>query len=153
MSTIAVVGQNIKATNWTNTLRDFAPPIATNLILPYPPSVNELFAHVPSSHGGMIRVKTKKYKDWSKQAGMLINAQRQQIIAHPGRVYVQYYVTPPRTKHRRDLANTEKACSDALVEYQVIRDDSLIEQLDMRWDREWPDIGVRVTVSNWPEAV
>lgn len=101
-------------------------PSYSILTLSYPPSFNELFAHIPSPHGGYIRVKTEKYRRWLKENAL-----------------------PPRTKHKRDLGNIEKAISDVLVECNIIKDDSLIQEINLAWEREWPEIGVRVFITDW----
>ena len=53
-------------------------------------------------------------------------------------------------KRRRDVANYEKAVSDILVTAGVIEDDSLIEEITLRWaDVE----GVEVTITEYDDGV
>lgn len=122
----------------------------STLTLPYPPSVNELFASVKSPHAGYIRVKTQKYRDWSREAGQAILMQRvAHIRPHPDRVRIEIRATPPKDKRKRDLDNLAKGILDSLVEFHVIADDSRVEDLHLSWDRDWPDVGVRVFVWDW----
>lgn len=93
--------------------------------LPFPPSVNNLFANV-----GNRRVRTARYKAWAKEAG--------QFILHQGRKRIHGHVSlsvalvrPDR--RTRDLSNAMKAVEDLLVDMAVIDDDSLIQRIDVRW--------------------
>lgn len=130
---------------------DFRAQLRSTITLPYPPSVNTLFAHVPSVHGGFIRVKTAKYKDWAKEAGLLLNSQRNtgQLVSHKGRVSITIKATPPKDNRRRDIDNICKAVLDLLVSSNIIIDDFLIDVLHLAWDREAQDVGVLVTVEDY----
>jgi len=93
--------------------------------LPFPPSMNNLFASA-----GKKRVRTERYKAWAKEAG--------QFILHQGRRRVHGHVSlsvalvrPDR--RTRDLSNTLKAIEDLLVDMLVIDDDSLIQRIDVCW--------------------
>src|SRR5690606_33375108 len=94
--------------------------------LPYPPSVNNLFAN--SKNGGRYAVES--YKAWRKAAGEEIIAQRRQRIK--GRFSLAIYVVRP-DKRKRDVANLIKAVEDLLVEMQVVEDDSLAERVTIQW--------------------
>lgn len=82
----------------------------------------------------------------------MLMGQRQSVQPHAGAVSITYVMTPPKDKRKRDLGNLEKAASDFLVEHHIIRDDSLIQDLQLTWDRSWPEVGVRVEIRDWLEA-
>ncbi len=102
------------------------------LMLPYPPSVNNLF------DGASRRFISKGYRAWKEEARLALLKQRP--LPHiEGKVLCRYSYGRPRRQDgsvstvRRDLANLEKAISDALVEHGVIEDDSLIEEFHLKW--------------------
>lgn len=136
-------------------LPEFKPNLSaqfrSTITLPYPPSVNNLFAQIKSPHGGYIRVKTQKYKEWARDAGLLLNAQRNtgKLVSHQGRVSITIKATPPKDNRRRDLDNIAKAVLDLLVDSNIIIDDSRIEVLHLAWEREAQDVGVIVTVEDY----
>jgi crossover junction endodeoxyribonuclease RusA len=95
------------------------------LVLPFPPSVNNLFS------GTRRRFISKGYKAWKEEAHLALLKQRP--LPHiGGKVTCRYSFGRP-DKRRRDLGNLEKAISDCLVEHAVIEDDSLIEEMTLRW--------------------
>lgn len=138
--------------DFSNVKPPFPVNAGTLLFLPYPPSVNRLFASVSSSHGGQIRVKTKLYRDWIKEAGIQVMAQRKNVTQHSGNIEVTYIATPPKDNRKRDLANLEKSLSDLLVSCNIIKDDSLIQSIKLKWDRSHPEVGVKVFINDWSEA-
>lgn len=96
-------------------------------ILPFPPSVNNLFMNV--SRGG--RIKTAKYRAWEKQADAAIPSG---IVKLQGDVIAVYVLGRP-DRRRRDIANTEKAVGDTLVRWGVLEDDCQIVDIRLRWGR------------------
>lgn len=105
--------------------------------LPFPPSVNNLFANA-----GKSRVRTARYKAWAKEAGQFILLQgRKRLHGHVG--LAVDLVKPDRRK--RDLSNTIKAIEDLLVDMQVIEDDSLIQVLSVQWVESGSPCVVTVT--------
>ncbi len=98
--------------------------------LPFPPSVNNLFANATKG-----RYETAHYKRWQKDAGNLILAQGRKRVS--GYVSLAIALVKP-DKRRRDLSNTVKAIEDLLVDMAVIDDDSLVQRLDVRWAEEGP---------------
>lgn len=96
------------------------------VFLPYPPTANNLF---PTGRGGR-RFPSPEYKAWKVEAGLGLNARHPGLV--PGRVAVTYEFRKPDNR-RRDLANLEKASTDILVSQGVIEDDSLIEEMTLRW--------------------
>ena len=108
-----------------------------HLILPIPPSVNNLTATVLASKttpgGGRKtvprRVKTKAYEGWLAEA--LAEISMQQVPYVSGEVRISASV--PRPNGRRDLDNTIKAILDALVKGYVIEDDNRVCEIHFMW--------------------
>lgn len=100
------------------------------LMLPTPPSSNALFANSKTT-GRKGRTLTQSYRDWIKDAGVMLQAQ------HVGRIMGTYEISIsiPRSEGKRhlDLGNCEKAISDLLVKHGVIEDDSLAEMITIYW--------------------
>ncbi len=110
------------------------------LLLPFPPSVNCLYA------GKKRRYKSDRYKAWIKEASLYINA------AQPieGRVDILYEFDIPN-KVPRDADNYAKAVTDLLVSQGVIKDDSykFVRQVTCRWsDKRGKEF--RVTIESAP---
>jgi Holliday junction resolvase RusA-like endonuclease len=92
------------------------PDHAMTLKLPVlPPSTNNLYFNAP----GAGRVKTRQYRDWIAQCGLLL---KRQITGRlMGRVDITIKL---EDKHpRRDASNTVKPIEDLLVELGAIQDD------------------------------
>jgi len=104
--------------------------------IPFPPSVNGLFATV-----GKRRIKTEAYKAWNTAAGLLLNVQR--VPPFTGNVSVDIHLKRP-DKRKRDLDNLAKATLDLLVRQTVIQDDSCIVDLRIHWGASDPCL---VTIS------
>jgi crossover junction endodeoxyribonuclease RusA len=96
-------------------------------ILPFPPSVNNLFLNV--ARGG--RVKTAKYRAWEKEADAVMPSG---IVRLNGEVIALYTLGRP-DRRRRDVANCEKAISDTLTRWGVLQDDCQICDVRLRWGR------------------
>ncbi|TBG37131.1 RusA family crossover junction endodeoxyribonuclease [Rhizobium leguminosarum] len=94
-------------------------------ILPFPPSVNNLFLNV--TRGG--RVKTAKYRSWEKEADAM---KPEDIVSLQGDVVAVYVLGRP-DKRRRDCENCSKAISDTLTRWGVFSDDSQIVDIRLRW--------------------
>ena len=87
--------------------------------LPFPPSVNGLFAH--GNVGGKVRrFPTKAYKAWRREAIIRIRSHRLPQFKEP--VVIKLALTP-RDARRRDASNYVKAVEDALVEAGLLADD------------------------------
>lgn len=103
-----------------------------SLWLPFPPSVNNLFAH--GSRGGKVRrFPTKAYKAWRFEAVIRIKSARnkqQYCWPFPGPVECAIDLLTPDNR-RRDADNYSKAILDALVDAGVLRDDSQIIKLQV----------------------
>jgi crossover junction endodeoxyribonuclease RusA len=98
------------------------------MILPLPPSGNNLFKNIP----GKGRVKTDAYRAWRKEAALIVMASRERVVGP----YEMEMVVGRPDKRRRDLSNTIKAAEDALKEGGAIVDDSLCERLEITWEPE-----------------
>lgn len=109
------------------------------LFLPFPPSANNLF---PSGKTGK-RFISPEYQAWKRDAGLTLLSQRRQHFG--GNVAVEYEYARFKDKRRRDLANREKAVSDLLVTHGIISDDSMIQEITLRWVDDLAE-GVRVKV-------
>jgi Holliday junction resolvase RusA-like endonuclease len=103
--------------------------------LPVPPSTNNLFINV-ASRG---RVKSKEYKAWITEAGLMLNVQRPKPIR--GKVAIDIKVP---VNNRRDLSNHLKAIEDLLVGMSLIDDDRHIVDIHMAWHNS-PDAIVSVS--------
>lgn len=99
----------------------------TELKLPFPPSVNQLYS---TNWKTKQRFKSKRYRKWIAEAGICLITQKRN--KHPGKVVMTFIVRNPDNR-RRDLGNLEKAVSDLLVAHQIIRDDSFIVCHHMAW--------------------
>lgn len=109
------------------------------LTLPYPPSVNGLFAN---RKGG--RVKSEDYTAWIKSAAAYVPWKAKKVITGPYTM-VATFDRPDRRK--RDLGNLEKALSDLLVSQGVVKDDSDAERITLEWAGRDPVKDARVIVT------
>ncbi len=113
--------------------------------LPVPPSVNHAFYNAYRQG----RKKTKAYREWRTEAGWEINIQKPGKVL--GAVAIDYLVSPVfHVKRKRDLDNFLKPLSDALVDLDLIEDDSLIVDLRIRWDQKIEQGKVVVRVEGRP---
>lgn len=111
---------------------------AVTVDLPFPPSVNNLFANGKSG-----RYTTQQYKDWRTSAGWKIKADRTQRVPGPVSLTLVY-----EEKHgRRDLDNLLKACLDLLVEHKIIDGDhrTVVRAIAASWSEKVQ--GVRITIA------
>lgn len=105
------------------------------LSLPFPPSVNNLFATV-----GRRRIPTERYAKWKAEAALMLMAQRPGKVL--GAVNIRIDLVPP-DRRRRDIDNCGKAPLDALVKAGIISDDSAVRRLSIGWE----DAGSPCTVT------
>ena len=107
------------------------------ITLPFPPSVNGLYA---TNFKTKRRFKSKQYGEWLNVATVEL-AYVRGTFGEPVRVLYEF---GRPDKRRRDVANYEKAVSDFLVSEGILVDDSLIEEITLRWaDVE----GVEITIT------
>lgn len=105
---------------------------------PFPPSVNSLY---DGGHKTHRRFKSDTYKDWLRKLQGTVKVRGLAIFTNPCKAI---YTLQRPDKRRRDVANYEKAVSDALVKHGVLSDDTLIEEITLKWG-EAPQ-GVRVEI-------
>ena len=96
-----------------------------------PPSANAMRSHFIS--GGKVQsVKSKPYAAWKKATAWEIAAARPGKITGPYRLYIAVQ-RDWRSKRARDIDNTIKPVSDALVAAGIVSDDSLAEEVSAKW--------------------
>ena len=86
------------------------------LILPFPPSVNHLFAQ--NKQNAKLRFKTKKYKDWIEECEKIKIDEKAE-----GECTISYKIFFPDDRIR-DGQNYIKAPLDFLVQHGVIKEDN-----------------------------
>ena len=105
------------------------------LDLPKPLSVNNLFFNVPDKG----RVASAAYKEWRKQAGLQIMAQRIGHIGGPVEIYIGV------KEGKGDLDGTIKCLLDSLVHNGIIDGDG--PKVVRRLVVEWADVpGARIGI-------
>lgn len=121
------------------------------ITLPFPPSVNSLFANRqrgPSLRRGarVGRVATPRYRSWQSEADMTVMAARIRPIS--GSVNVEVTLHPPNGV-RRDCDNHLKPILDCLVRMHVLPADDwrVVKRTAATWgDRQFPPVAV-VTIT------
>lgn len=113
------------------------------LLLPLPPTTNNLFVNNPRTRG---RFPSKAYKAWQGEADRALMTQ-QPLPSFAGPVAVVMSIGRP-DKRRRDLANYEKAATDQIVKAGVLTDDSLIEKITLQWSADVT--GCRIEIESMP---
>jgi Holliday junction resolvase RusA-like endonuclease len=117
-------------------------PASVTFRLSRPPSVNNLFF---TAKGGK-RHLSAPYRNWRAAAHRQIMLQR--VGQHRPPFNGPYLISLTIERCRLDLDNGFKAVSDALVHMGVIVDDSLAEEIRIRWGHV---VGCEVTVTAWRE--
>lgn len=96
----------------------------TTLLLPSPPSTNNLFRNTRRG-----RVKSEHYERWISEAGWRLKLQRPAPVLGP----VVVLIGVERTNTRADIDNRIKPTLDLLVAHQLIKDDSLVIGVAAAW--------------------
>lgn len=109
--------------------------------LPYPPTTNNLFIN-----RGKCRIKSPEYRAWAQEAGWAIKAQCPVHLVRLHGPYAATFTLDRPDKRARDIANTEKALSDALVSAGIVRDDSDAQEITLRWSDRPPGKGAQAHV-------
>jgi Holliday junction resolvase RusA-like endonuclease len=99
-------------------------------VLPFPPSVNNLFPSSWKPGGKQMRFPSKQYRKWKDVAFWEIKKQRWEQIKGP--VSVSILLEEP-DKRARDADNYQKAILDALVKMGVIEDDRNVRAISAAW--------------------
>lgn len=90
-----------------------------------PPSVNHLFTNVP----GRGRVPSKHYLAWRKAAGWDYNG----VGSVSGRYSMVITLDQTKVRKNSDITNRIKAVEDMCVIHQIVEDDSLCQELTIRY--------------------
>lgn len=118
------------------------------LTLPYPPSVNSLYANIP----GKGRVKTERYRSWERVAQTEIMAQRSQFpvkhIAGP----VAISITLEDRRKSIDIDNGVKGLVDCCVAMGLMDDDRNVRQILVKKDETGSVKGCVVTIEAADQA-
>lgn len=112
------------------------------LELPFPPSLNHLYAN-----GKRGRFTSKRYAAWQAEAWARLLTQPRPRFISPVEVTMTFC---PPDKRRRDLFNLEKACSDILVKAGILADDSLIHRGTLQWG---DCAGTRIEIKPLSESI
>ena len=111
------------------------------LIVPFPPTVNNLFVNHPRTRG---RFSSKAYKAWKAEAARAFAIQAP--VSHfDGPVVLILSLGIP-DKRRRDLSNYIKAVEDSVVAAGILDDDSQVVELSVRWDEQI--VGCRIEIED-----
>lgn len=122
------------------------------VILPYPPSANERLTIRKDGGGFGSRrfINTPRYRAWMKEAQWIVAmAVRDGRGIGYGKIAGTYRLDavahPPSLKRTRDVENLLKATCDALTKGGAIEDDSLCQEISLRWgELDGPGILVEV---------
>lgn len=115
------------------------------LFLPYPPSANKLWKPVASGR----MVTTPAYKAWMAEAAWLAAMAARDSGRLIGTYKLLIEASPPTLKRRRDVDNIAKPTSDAIVKGGLVQDDSLCQEITVRWTvLEEPGLMVHVEPSD-----
>lgn len=110
-----------------------------HLSLPYPVSVNAMYANAP----GRGRVKTERYKTWLNAAGWNVKLAKPSPLKGAYTLEITLFQSQ---KRKRDIDNVVKPISDLLVEHQLVEDDSLCTRLVVQRipsDTQWAEVTVK----------
>lgn len=114
------------------------------MLIPYPPSVNNLFAN---RLGGAGRMKKPEYRRWIAEAGWSIVTQKDGHNRHAGKVRFTLLVRRPDDNVRRDVSNLLKAAEDLVVRQGILADDSQIVSSTAEWVYSGP-VGARIVIED-----
>jgi len=130
---------------------DQASPPTACYVLPWPPSANN--SKIPVSlrskkTGKQVQrqISTSNLKAYKREVVRIAQAC---LVPVHGVTHVRIDVYPP-SRHRRDVANLEKAPVDALVQAGALDDDCLIDHLEIVRHRHQPFPGGRLVISIKP---
>lgn len=108
--------------------------------IPMPPSINR-----NTRFGKNGAYSSPEYKSWQKEVGLIFMAAKAKEMTPPYRI--AYTVGRP-DKRQRDIDNLIKPLNDALQRAGILTNDSLVEELSIRWDEAVPKGMVVVYVGN-----
>lgn len=100
--------------------------------IPVPPSVNAMWCN-SYNKSGKGRHKSASYKKWIDEAIILLNEQG--IISVDGHIELDIFIARPSKKS--DIDNRIKAIPDLLQRSNIIKNDNLINRIQIEWiDKE-----------------
>jgi len=116
----------------------------SRFFLPYPPSVNQLFA------GKSRRHKSEQYKNWLKLAAIQLKQESEHIQLHKGQVSLYFAFRAP-DNCRRDIDNLLKATIDFLVDNKIIiaDDQRFVRKITAEWLGEGNKSGCFVCIKDY----
>lgn len=106
--------------------------------IPMPPSVNRNTRF--GKHGAY---SSPAYKAWQKEVSWIFASAKAKKIIPPYKI--AYTVGRP-DKRNRDIDNLIKPLNDALQRAGILTNDSLVNEINIKWCKETPKGGVRIHV-------
>lgn len=106
------------------------------LLIPMPPSVNNLFLNVQ----GRGRVKSPHYRAWITEAGWELKMQKPPRFTGDFAILIE---AGPRNK-RRDVDNLAKPILDLLVAMKVVQDDRYATSVTVAWNNDVQGCRVKI---------
>ena len=105
--------------------------ISQRALIPVPPSVNNLFLNRAKSKNGKGggRIRTVEYEAWRVEAVIRMSIDLVPVTSYPVQV-ILWILAGKDFRRSRDVANCEKAATDALVEAKIIKGDSVVHVWD-----------------------
>lgn len=97
-------------------------------ILPFPPSVNTYYRHIPRRGGVLISAKGRDYRRDVCNFALPFRVNHKPLT---GRLSLTIELTPP-DRRKRDIDNYLKSLLDALTHAEIWQDDSQIYELVVR---------------------
>jgi Holliday junction resolvase RusA-like endonuclease len=110
-----------------------------SLELPYPLSVNAMYKSI----GENRRAKSKRYKDWIKEAGEMLQIQRKKYFI----VRVDLDIRVCGGRKNADISNLIKGVEDILVSFGILQDDKkeYVRSVKIAWVENEPECIVTIT--------
>ena len=118
------------------------------LIVPFPPTVNNLFVNNPRTRG---RFSSKAYTAWKAEAARAFALQAP-LPHFDGPVVLILSLGIP-DKRRRDLSNYIKAVEDSVVAAGILNDDSQVVDLNVRWDEQVVGCRIEIVSNKWSDLL
>lgn len=112
----------------------------TKIVLPFPPSTNNLF--FTTKYG---RARTQRYDSWIMEAGNEILRQRPKKVTGPVTLSFEFQ---EKDRRPRDISNLIKAPEDLLVKHGIIEkdDNTIVRGISAKWSDEVE--GCRITIES-----
>ena len=118
------------------------------VFLPFPPSLNKLWK--PVARGKLVR--TPVYRSWMNDAVWVVYLAAREQGKVRGEYTLNVWLHPQVVRRLRDADNFLKGPCDALVKGGAIEDDSLCQDLRVRWG-EFAEPGILLEVEPCPNLL